>query len=686
MKIKNIVLIITAILLILFFKQITETVTVNAQLFQTGMRKDDEANNSVLNVGTGENLIKSSAQLNIPEKCLGLPGGLEISEQWQRDKKQDIKQHMLKLSASGVSSAILDEIFVRSGIQLANGRSYLQASERTDLGHLLPNSTQASLSGRELLLLQALADTHDIKGIVSAYQNSQLAANKWVHHNAQFYSPISLVIKLMVTESQPLDESELTLMIERLLQAEVAVKFVDLVTATAENLPTGIVDLLVNHFHQDLNQAFLYQTQLHTLVTLSVSRQSLSLTKYWLALKVKGRAIEQKESALDILAGLDDGGDYHNYQQLFLSLAASGVTVNNPKTIAALSNKLSADLLNKYRQQLTAQAGSYFTAEETRIIEDNISSLSQLVLNDSFQIGLTLSENTACNDSLGRALIQRLYKQERWAKINEKKAKVKPFLTEAQLKDELNALQQQSLSEEEIIAALGRNKDRSAKDAVAKYLLEQARLAREQWEKNKRKKRKSHITQEQRERFHEQIKAGDWQQAMAEAQQQDGVEMEPQKELDAALTYSLVIGAELNVLLDLVERGAMLDVTMMTSVIKKGEPAFVDALYRHGYDFHYVNFLGENSVTEAVQHNKLQILTYLINKGVSVKPMPYGEDPLDNALYKLKSSPYDLSYVNALINAGAPIEPSHKEVVQSFILSENELYRRLINKHPQLEM
>ena len=690
MKIKkltlSIITFITILFTLLFFKQKIETVASGSQSPLMEVKKDSESRNNLFNAGANENSIKVSTQLNLQAECFELPDDLEISDQWKQNKEQGVKEYLLKLSASGVSSAILDEIFIRSGIKLANGRSYLQASERTDLGNLLPNDREASLSGKELLLLQTLVDTHDIKGVVSAYQNSQLSANKWVHYKAQSYSPISLIVQLMKAGSQEVDESELTLMIEQLLQVKVAIKLIDLVTATAENLPTSIVDLLVSHFHQELNQAFFYKGQWHTLVTLSVAQKNLSLTKYWLALDVKTRAFEQKESALDVLATIDDDGDLHNYQQLFLVLAASGITVNSADTITSLSDKIPADLIGKYNRQLMPQSGHYFAAEEIGVIEENISALSQLVLNDSFQLGLTLTENTACNDNLGRALIKKLYTQERWAKIKEKKTKERPFLTEVQLKKELNLLQQQSLSEEEIIAELGRNKDRSAKAAVADYLLEQAQLVREQREKNKSNKRKSSITQEQRERFQEQIKAGDWQQAITEAQQQDGVEMESQQMLDAALTYSLVIGAELHVLLDLVERGAMLDVTMMTSVIKKGELAFVDALYRHGYNFHYVDFLGENSVTEAVKNKQLQILIYLIDKGVSVKPTVYGDDPLDNALYKLKFSPYDLSYVDVLMNADAPIELSHKEIVQSFILSQNGLYRRIINTYPQLKM
>ena len=80
------------------------------------------------------------------------------------------------------------------------------------------------------------------------------------------------------------------------------------------------------------------------------------------------------------------------------------------------------------------------------------------------------------------------------------------------------------------------------------------------------------------------------------------------------------------------------------------------------------------------------MLSFFVEHGVNVKPIPFGFDPLDEAIKNLSEEPFNFGYVNALINGGAPIEPSHKQAVQKFMLSDENLYGRLVVKFPQLKM
>ena len=124
--------------------------------------------------------------------------------------------------------------------------------------------------------------------------------------------------------------------------------------------------------------------------------------------------------------------------------------------------------------------------------------------------------------------------------------------------------------------------------------------------------------------------------------------------------------------LKLLALGAEISPTLPLLAISTTNLSVIKAMYNRGADFNFITANGENAITRAASLNKHDILIFLINKGVNVKPLAYGYDPLDHILSELVTTTTSengllelVKIADLLIYSGAPIEISHKEYLSS---------------------
>lgn len=122
--------------------------------------------------------------------------------------------------------------------------------------------------------------------------------------------------------------------------------------------------------------------------------------------------------------------------------------------------------------------------------------------------------------------------------------------------------------------------------------------------------------------------------------------------------------------------------------------AVVEALEPFGLDLHYVDLFGRNAFHVLAGYipddeARWRFAELLISHSVSVKPIPYGMDPLDTALAHLVRWP-DVDSETAirlarfLIDHGAPIEASHLQLARQLAVADEDAYRRLASAVPEL--
>ena len=119
-----------------------------------------------------------------------------------------------------------------------------------------------------------------------------------------------------------------------------------------------------------------------------------------------------------------------------------------------------------------------------------------------------------------------------------------------------------------------------------------------------------------------------------------------------------------------------------------------EALEPFGLDLHYVDTEGQNAFTGLAQafldkDDQWQMAEYLASRSVAVKPRPFGLDPLDVTLRMLAlhpSGPGRIRFVRFLLDHGAPVEPSHRELAAQVFLADERVHRRLVEAVPELAL
>lgn len=122
--------------------------------------------------------------------------------------------------------------------------------------------------------------------------------------------------------------------------------------------------------------------------------------------------------------------------------------------------------------------------------------------------------------------------------------------------------------------------------------------------------------------------------------------------------------------------------------------AVVEALEPFGLDLHYVDLYGENAFHVLARHPdddeaRWRFAELLASRSVSVKPSPYGLDPLDTVLtglveYPTVNAAAAVRFARFLIDHGAPIEESHLLLARQLAVADEEAYRRLVSAVPEL--
>lgn len=143
----------------------------------------------------------------------------------------------------------------------------------------------------------------------------------------------------------------------------------------------------------------------------------------------------------------------------------------------------------------------------------------------------------------------------------------------------------------------------------------------------------------------------------------------------------------------LINQGAELQPYMLMTLARKGEAELINKLIPYGLDVSYQDNLGRNALSSSVENlNNADIVKQLIDLGTPLKPDGLGLDPLDLALEQLDTfNPAIQDTNNArfnniflLLQAGAPIEQSHREKIALLKTANPEAYTALLKYIPDL--
>jgi hypothetical protein len=141
----------------------------------------------------------------------------------------------------------------------------------------------------------------------------------------------------------------------------------------------------------------------------------------------------------------------------------------------------------------------------------------------------------------------------------------------------------------------------------------------------------------------------------------------------------------------LINQGAELQPFMVRSLAYHGKTELIEKLIPYGLDVTYQDSQGRNALSISVENVKnADIVKLLIDMGTPLKPKGIGMDPLDLAFEQLdmfNPAIPDARFNNILLllQAGAPIERSHREKVSMLRSTNPDAYTALMQYIPDLE-
>ena len=226
------------------------------------------------------------------------------------------------------------------------------------------------------------------------------------------------------------------------------------------------------------------------------------------------------------------------------------------------------------------------------------------------------------------------------------------------------------------MALLGKDKSLAAKNSIIK-------LAYQRIQNNLKSINTAEHTKEEQESINliELAENGQWEKVLAELSENEY----STDVIDFIMVYAVDQRKSIDLLLQLHSFSGSFSTGFMHAVVKRNDINLARTLVSNGLDFRQSNNLGSNAIYTAVLHRKMAMLKYLIDEGITVKPHNFGMDPLDIALRNLEKAPAGVNFISILIDAGAPIELSHKEKTFEYSLDDLELYLKLISTFPMLK-
>ena len=121
--------------------------------------------------------------------------------------------------------------------------------------------------------------------------------------------------------------------------------------------------------------------------------------------------------------------------------------------------------------------------------------------------------------------------------------------------------------------------------------------------------------------------------------------------------------------------------------------AIAEALEPFGFDPHHVDELGRNAFSvlaegDLDQEGAWRFARYLASRSVTAKPTAFGLDPLDITLQRLLKLPRwrrgNIRFARFLIDHGAPVEVSHRQLARRIATADANIYQLLVATVPEL--
>lgn len=578
---------------------------------------------------------------------------------WKVEKKVALNELVLQLEQEGLSHPLWQNFLKISGIGLERGRTLIRNSasnkSQNELIELSLPSTGRLFSPDDNKALLTAIENGDVNQLNDFFKTKDMT--RWVYKQnpTKLMSPLTAV---MTSFSSSLDGAELFQLLNELIINKAQVRINDLATASALGLNEATLQLLENNSADNLNQYFNWHGQAYNLLSFALNYNNYETAIYWASQGIGLTTLLYYDNALDHLARAslhtDDLALREKLGSLFQVLISAGLKPNNYQSYPLLIKLIPKQSMTESSLQaisifeFEADKPQKFHYKEVMKFANAIGEFIKIMLFDKNNKAYVPSLVQECQLVVASELVQQVYTG------SANTAEIAQNKTTEKILDTHNSIDV-ALDHQHKIEALGRLGDTSSKFKVEQYL----------------HRFMPHNEPELEKFIAEKLEAGT---------------------NDLNLAYELsdaVANNDIDRVRFLLTQDAPIlpDISLIAAA--SSDLAIIKLLASYGTNFDFVAADGRNAISLAANLSKLDIVGFLIESGVNVKPNQYGLDPLDYILsdlvYTKDTTSQLLDLVDALIYAGASIETSHIEYVDLLAKEKPQIYQMVTAKHPLLE-
>jgi len=577
---------------------------------------------------------------------------------------------------------LLDNISIVSRIGLFAGREMRDGYRINFKNPLFVTEQVKQASPDAKTLLRTLLNNNDYKQLAQAVSSGQIPSNE-----SYFGTSFRVFLIERILEAK-LENAEHA--IEQLLDVGVTVWYGDIIAAIRSDLSDDLVKRLFQHSTLNASAVLQKGTLFLSLTNIAIEQQRADLARYFLEMGSPIAPDRFNHNALDLLAKHHDSLSPQQITTLFNAIYPVSNTYHVRATPERLRNLLSDKLKTK---PLKAALPPELTTLQSQQLNQSALTLYRVALT-GIVAKSTLSQLTdACLAQHGQKVILKVMQADRNRRVEQaeqrKKAANQTTVTSADTQlNKLQAIQQQFATPKEIEAALAPQQTLEQKRLVQRYRsIEVEKKAKKILQEQATKNQASDNQAQQHEQLMQQVYALAQQNRWKEAQQLLS-KTEPLAQKAATLLLSVAINtsADKTILFWLLNEGAQILPNAITGIVAIGDIERAELLLKHGLDIHYIDPLNRNALFTAVTVNNVEMLRWLLRKGISLQPEQAGLDVLDHALLSYTQNRTQLAMLSAIIQAGITIETSHQEIVAGMVPNQLNRYTPLINLHPELIM
>ena len=592
---------------------------------------------------------------------------------WKRNKLAAIKSFVSIQLNLGISQEVLDQFFVNSGIGLYVGRNMLTGYDpliRKRPPYYQNDIVRASTQAH--ILAKSSVVSNDLAKLLSAINSSKLPDTAYYRGNK---GPVFLLSYLLENVKTNADD-----LANLLVDNGIKVTYSDLVNVTKMGLTTATVERLHSASGLQATTVLSHRNRHSSLVLIAIAAHHAKLAMYWLNMGSPLQPDPLDGNALDLLA--EQGRKFHPDAviELFTSITDTGLSPLKKASISRLKGLISPEMFDLYQAQWQKQP-PILSAKEIVQSEALVNKVHTDILNGLTEFELGNIPKHHCFNELGKLLTEFVVRApKRNKKSKQKKRHSKP--DEITVKALIARAERLHNNPDGVVSELGSEQSLVNKQAIEQYrrkeLAELMKGIKEQVEQAPEVNSQKAIIRQ----IMQLAQQGQW----PEVFQLLSTLKSKQSDVRSALVYTAIITeTDFTIIKQLLGDSTELQKSVMTPLISKNNVELVRQLLPYGLDLNYVE-LGYSTLARSVQWNALDMLKFLLEKGVPIDTDAEGFDSLDLALKQFDYKMTGFTYVSLLISAGASIELSHKQIVDELKWRDLEGYSRLTNQFPQLKL